>query len=299
MYRNAYLLLVLTTLFWGGNTIAGKLAVGHISPMMLTGLRWVVALAILLAIGLPQLRRDWPVVKKHLWLMVPLGMVGFTFFNAAMYSGLLYTSAVNSSIEQAGIPAVTMVANFLFFAMRVSWAQFAGFVLTLVGIALTAAHGDLWRLAELDVNIGDFLTLLAVVFYAGYTVLLRYKPDIHWQSTMIVFAASALVASIPFMIWEASVGGTVVPDGQGLAILLYTVLFPSLLAQIFYMRGVELIGPNRASLFINLIPVFGAVLSVVVLGEQVFAYHAVAFALVLAGIGLAEWSGRRMAAAGR
>jgi drug/metabolite transporter (DMT)-like permease len=299
MYRNAYPLLVLTTLFWGGNTIAGKLAVGHISPMMLTGLRWVVALAILLAIGWSQFKKDWPVVRRHLPLMVPLGMVGFTFFNAAMYSGLQYTSAVNSSIEQAGIPAVTMVANFLFFAMRVSLAQFAGFLLTLLGIAITAAHGDLSRLAELDVNIGDFLTILAVLFYAGYTVLLRYKPDIHWQSTMIVFGGSALVASVPFVIWEIAADRAVFPDTTGWAIGLYTVLFPSLLAQIFYMRGVELIGPNRASLFINLIPVFGAVLSVVLLGEQVFAYHAVAFALVLAGIALAEWSGRRMAAAGR
>lgn len=299
MYRNAYLLLVLTTLFWGGNTIAGKLAVGHISPMMLTGLRWVVAVVILLAIGHRQLRRDWPVVRANLPLMVALGAVGFTFFNAAMYSGLLYTSAVNSSIEQAGIPLVTMAANFLLFRMKVSWAQVAGFLLTLVGIALTASHGDLTRLAELDVNIGDFLTLLAVLIYGGYTVFLRYKPDIHWQSTMIVFAASALVASIPFMLWESAAGRAILPDTRGLAIGLYTVIFPSILAQIFYMRGVELIGPNRASLFINLIPVFGAVLSVVLLGEQVFAYHALAFSLVLAGIVLAEWGGRRMAAAGR
>ncbi len=299
MYRNAYLLLVLTTLFWGGNTIAGKLAVGHISPMLLTGLRWFVALAFLLAIGWKQVRRDWPLIRPALPILIPLGMVGFTGFNAAMYSGLQYTSAVNSSIEQAGIPLVTMALNFLLFSMRVSGAQVAGFVLTLVGIAITAAHGSLWRLAELDVNIGDALTILAVIFYGFYTVLLRYKPDIHWMSSMTVFGASALAASIPFMVWEYAADRVVLPDATGWAIGLYTVIFPSLLAQIFYMRGVELIGPNRASLFINLIPIFGAVLSIAVLGEPVFAYHAAGFVLVLAGIALAEWSGRRMAAAGR
>lgn len=299
MYRNAYLLLVTTTLFWAGNSIAGKLAVGNVSPMVLTGLRWAFALTILVAIGHRQFRRDWPAVKANLPLLVVLGAVGFTFFNAFMYSGLLYTSAINSSIEQAGIPMLTMAANFLLFRMKVSGAQIAGFLLTFLGIAITAAHGDLARLAQLDVNIGDFLTLVAVFAYAAYTVALRYKPDIHWQSTMIVFCASALVASIPFMLWESAAERAIWPDSAGWLIVLYTVLGPSILAQIFYMRGVELIGPNRASLFINLIPIFGAVLSVVLLGEQVFAYHALAFVLVLAGIALAEWSGRRMAAAGR
>lgn len=300
MYRNAYLLLLATMLLWGGNTIAGKLAVGHVSPMVLTGLRWLVSLAIMLAIGWKQFRHDWPVVRRHLPLLVPLGMVGFTFFNAAMYTSLLYTTAVNVSIEQAGVPMITMVVNFIFFGTRISWAQFAGFVLTVFGIAVTATHGDLGRLAELDMNVGDALMLLAVVSYAGYTVMLRYKPDIHWQSTMIVFCASALVASIPFMAWESSVGGAIWPDLPGIAILLYTVIGPSILSQIFYMRGIELIGPNRASLFINLIPVFGASLSVVLLGEQIQTYHLLAFVLVLAGIGLAEWSGRRRAArAGR
>lgn len=299
MYRNAYLLLVMTTLFWAGNSIAGKLAVGHVSPMVLTGLRWVFALSILVAVGHRQFRKDWPVVKAHLPLLIVLGMVGFTFFNAFMYSGLLYTSAINSSIEQAGIPLVTMAANFLLFRMKVSGAQVAGFLLTLIGISITASHGDLARLAELDVNIGDFLTLVAVLMYGAYTVALRYKPNIHWQSTMIVFCAAALLASIPFMFWEVAAERAIWPDTNGWLIVLYTVLGPSILAQIFYMRGVELIGPNRASLFINLIPVFGAALSVVLLGEQVFAYHALAFTLVLAGIALAEWSGRRMAAAGR
>ncbi len=299
MYRNAYLLLVMTTLLWGGNSIAGKLAVGNVSPMVLTGLRWAFALLLLTAIGHRQLRKDWPAVKASLPLLIVLGMIGFAFFNALMYSGLLYTSAINSSIEQAGVPMVTMAANFLLFRMKVSGAQVVGFLLTLAGVAITAAHGDLSRLAQLDVNFGDFLILVAVVLYGAYTVALRYKPDIHWQSTMIVFCAAALASSIPFMLWESTTGRAIWPDGAGWLIVLYTMLGPSILAQIFYMRGVELIGSNRASLFINLIPVFGAALSVVLLGEEVFAYHALAFVLVLAGIALAEWSARRTAAAGR
>lgn len=296
MSRNAYLLLVLTALLWAGNAIVGKLAVGNVSPMLLTGLRWLFALAVMVAIGHRQFRRDWPAVRANLPLLVVLGTIGFTFFNALMYSALLYTSAINSVIEQAGIPMVTMAANFLLFRMKVSGAQVIGFLLTLAGIVVTASHGDLGRLAELDVNVGDFLMLVAVLMYGAYTVALRYKPDIHWQSTMIVFCAAALAASIPFMLWEVSAGRAVPPNAAGWLIVLYTVVAPSILAQIFYMRGVELIGPNRASLFINLMPVFGAVLSIVLLGEPVFGYHMLAFALVLGGIALAEWSARRTAA---
>lgn len=293
MYRNAYLLLVLTMLFWAGNAIAGKLAVGHVSPMLLTGIRWLLALAILLAIGLPQLRRDWPAVKPRLPLLAALGMVGFTFFNAALYSGLQFTSAINAAIEQAAIPMLTMAANFLFFRTKVSAAQLAGFLLTLAGIAVTASHGQLSRLAALDFNIGDVLIIGAVLAYSAYTVALRYRPDVHWQSTMIVLCASALVASIPFVAWEIATDRAIWPDARGWAIGLYTVLFPSILAQIFYIRGVELIGPNRASLFINLMPIFGAALSVALLGEPMFGFHALAFVLVLGGIALAEARSRR------
>lgn len=295
MNRKAYVLLLLTTLFWGGNAVAGKLAVGHASPMLLTSLRWAFAAAILGAIGWPQLRNDWPVVRKHIWLLVALGGFGFTAFNAALYSALNFTSAINASIEQAGMPMVIFAANFLLFRMRVTFGQIIGFLLSLTGIALTAGHGDLRTLVALDMNFGDALMLIAVLVYSAYTVALRFKPDIHWLSLMIVMTSAAFVTSIPFVVWEIVTGRVVVPDALGWAITVYMVLFPSILAQIFYIRGVELIGANRAGLFINMVPIFGTLLSVMIIGEAFQAYHAVAIVLVLGGIWLAEHSGRKMA----
>jgi len=298
MHRQAYLLLLLTTLFWGANAIAGKLAVGHVSPMLLTTFRWAMALAVMAAIGLPHLRRDWPVVRRHLLLLFALGAVGFALFNATMYSALTYTSAINVSIEQAGMPMVIFLANFLLFSMRVSFAQIFGFVLSLVGIAVTASHGELARLAELDVNLGDALMILALLFYGGYTVALRYRPQISWQSTMLVLSASALVTSLPFAVWEVAAGSAVWPDAQGWALAAFTAIFPSILSQSFYIRGVSLIGSNRAGLFINLVPLFGTVLAIMFLGEAFYSYHAIAIVLVLGGIWIAEHSGRKMAGAG-
>jgi drug/metabolite transporter (DMT)-like permease len=256
LLNRSYLYLILATLAWGGNAVAGKLAVGHISPMMLTFWRWFFAVAIIFAISVPQLVRDWPVARKHLPILVFYGVVGFT--------------------------------NFILFRMRVSWAQIGGFSLTLVGVALTASHGNLASLFELQVNFGDALMIIALVAYAVYTVGLRWKPPIHWRSLMALPALFALIASIPLVGWELSSGGAIWPDAQGWIIAAYTGIFASLLAQTLYVFGVEGIGANRAGLFINLVPVFGTLLSVLILGETLQLFHVVALVLALGGIAIAE-----------
>jgi drug/metabolite transporter (DMT)-like permease len=295
MHRTAYALLLLTTLFWGGNAVAGKLAVGHVSPMLLTATRWGLALVILCIIGWPRLAADWPTVRRHALYLMALGALGFTVFNVALYSAVIYTSAINVSIEQAGIAMFIFIGNFLLFRLRATWAQIAGFLTSLLGVTLTASHGDPARLLRLDLNFGDMLMLGAVIAYAGYTLALRFKPDIHWQSLMIALTAGAFVTSLPFAVAEFQFGAGIVPDARGWGVILYTAIFPSILAQIFYVRGVELIGANRAGLFINLVPVFGTLLSILVIGEAFYAYHAIAMALVLGGIWLAETGGRRAA----
>ena len=228
-------------------------------------------------------------------LLTLLGAFGFGIFNIALYTAVVYTTAINVSIEQAGIPMLIFLANFLLFWLRVTWAQILGAILSLAGVALTAGHGDPARLLSLDVNFGDALMLVGVIVYAGYTVALRFKPAIHWQSLMIVLTGSAFVATLPFVAAEFQAGAGILPDAQGWGVIAYTVLFPSILAQIFYIRGVELIGANRAGLFINLVPIFGTLLSIMMLGEAFFPYHAIAMALVLGGIWLAETSGRKLA----
>jgi drug/metabolite transporter (DMT)-like permease len=293
MHRTAYLLLVLTTLFWGGNAVAGKLAIGHVSPMLLTALRWGVAMVVLWLIGHKQLRIDWQLVRGNLPLLMALGFLGFAVFNIALYSALLYTTAINVSIEQAAMPMLIFAANFLLFRLRVTWLQIVGFVLSITGVALTASHGDPREFLALNVNFGDLLMLIGVIVYSAYTVALRLKPAIHWQSLMIVLTGVAFIGTLPFVAAEFYAGAGIVPDVQGLGVVAYTIFFPSIVAQIFYIKGVEMIGANRAGLFINLVPIFGTLLSVMILRETFHLYHGIAMVLVLGGIWLAEASGRR------
>jgi len=284
----AYLVLIIATLCWGGNAVAGKMAVGHVSPMVLTFLRWTLAVAIIAAISLPYLVRDWPIVKKRLPYFFVLGAVGYTCFNATLYTALRYTSAINVAVIQAGIPMVIFAMNFALFRTQVLIGQIVGFFLTIAGIALLASHGDLLSLINLEMNIGDAIMLLAVLSYAVYTVILRWKPAVDWRTLMAVPAAAAMITSVPLMVWEMHENTAVWPDAKGWVITVYTAVFPSLVAQIFFILGVERIGPNRAGLFINLIPVFGTLLSVLVIGEVLHPYQVIALLLALSGIAVAE-----------
>ncbi|MCB1511276.1 MAG: DMT family transporter [Hyphomicrobiaceae bacterium] len=288
--NNGVLLLVLTTLFWGGNAIAGKLAVGVVSPFILTVLRWLLATAILVVIARPHLRRDWPVIRKNLWFLLLLGGLGFSAFNGALYTALKYTTAINVTILQAGMPMVIFALNFVIFRTITHPAQAFGYFITLLGVLITAARGDWRELANLAFNFGDLLMLGAIVVYGGYSVALRNKPQMHWLSFLTVLAAAALIAALPMAAFEIATDTAIWPTGPGAwAIVIYTTVFPSILAQGFFIRGNELLGGNAAGLFLNLVPIFGALLSVLILGEDFRAYHGVALVMVIGGILIAQW----------
>lgn len=292
MAAKAYLLLTITTLGWGGNAIAGKLAAGHISPALLTSSRWVIALAAVLPFALPHLRREWHTIRAHLLFLLVMGSVGFALFNNFYYLALNHTSAINGAIEQSSMPLLVFVANFLLFGQRVSPGQIIGFVISLVGVCLVATNGNLAGILRLEIGYGDALLILSVAFYGAYTVALRWMPKLHWLSSITILAAGAVIGGLPFTILETTSGHLILPDTQGWLVLIYAAIFPSIISQACYIRGVELIGPNRGGLFINLVPIFGTFFAVTLLGEELHTYHLIALALVLGGIGLAEHKSR-------
>ncbi len=293
-----YLLLTLSSLFWGGNIIAGKLAIGEIDPFGLSTMRWVVAFIIIMPFAWQSVRAEWAEIRRGIGWLAFYGAIGFTTFNALLYVSVIHTSAVSVAMIQSAIPILVMVGNFIIFRVRASILHIVGVVLTIYGVTHVATQGLPTRLLGLDVNIGDGLILLACFAYAFHSLFLRYKPNIGWMSFIAVtsfFAAlAALVYQSFFSSGIAGLAGEVANIGlKGWLIILYVALFPSIVAQMSYARGVELIGPNRGSIFINLIPVFGALLAVVLLGERLELFHIVAAVFIVAGIALAEIAARR------
>ena len=283
-----YVLLTITALVWGGNAVAGKLAVGHVSPFLLTHLRWMFACAVLLPFGLPHLRREWLEIRANLPFLVTLGIIGFAIFNNLMYLALNYTSAINVSIEQASMPLIVFALNYVLFRTRVTAYQVIGFIITLLGVLLTATRGDLLSIANQNLNVGDVIMLGAIMVYGIYSVFLKNKPQIHLLSLMSVLAIAAYIGTIPFAAYEYSSGSLIWPDFQGWGVVIYAALFPSLVSQLFWVMGLEKIGSNRGGLFINLVPIFGALLAIVILGEKFQLYHALGLTFVLGGIALAQ-----------
>lgn len=293
-----YLLLVLAPLFWGGNIVTSKIAVGEVDPFVLLIGRWAGATAILLTIGIPYLKRDWAKIKPALPMLAIYGALGFATFNILMYIAAQFTTAVNISIEQAAIPVFVLLGNFLVFRVRAKLLQIVGLILTIIGVVWVATRGDPTRLLAADINIGDGMVIAACFCYAIYSLLLKYNPTIHWLSFILVTAASALAASLIFLM--AFGGGpeqffSALPQTTllGWLCILYVMTFPSIISQLCYARGVQIIGPNRASIFINLLPVFGTILAVIIIGETFELYHLVASCLVISGIVLAEYAARK------
>ncbi|MEO0328010.1 MAG: DMT family transporter [Pseudomonadota bacterium] len=290
--KNPYLLLTLTALFWSGNAVAGKLAVGNISPHLLTLLRWVVACSILLPFAWPHLKRDWPLIRSRFWFLIIMGAIGFGVFNNLMYLALTYTSAINVAIEQAAMPLIVFAMNFILFRTRVTGFQIIGFVITMLGVTITATRGSLFALGNQSLNYGDLLMIFAIMVYGAYSVLIRNKPDIHLFSFLFMLAIAAFFGSIPFTLWEVLNGTINWPNQTGLGVILYAAVFPSLVSQLFWVMGLEKIGSNRGGLFINLVPIFGAILAILILGEQFQTFHAIGLVMVLGGIALAQQTGK-------
>ncbi len=288
IWANPYLLLALTTLLWGGNAIASRLAVGNVSPMALTSLRWIGVALIFPVVFRKELVAFWPVIREYRLRIAIMGGLGFTAFNALMYLAGHYTTAINIGIMQGAIPAMVMIGAWIAFRVSLRPVQIAGLLLTMSGVALVALRGDLAVLSELAFNHGDILMVIAGCFYAGYTLALRKRPPL---PGLVFFTCMALVAcalSLVLFGVEIALGQQQWPNWMGWLIVLYVTLGPSIAAQLMFMRGVELIGPSRAGLFVNLVPIWGAVLGIVLLGEPFAAYHGAALALVLGGIWLAE-----------
>ena len=287
-WASPILLLVLTTLIWAAHALVGRVAVGQIGPMTLTCLRWGVALIPILITARPSLRRDWPALKARWLYLAAMGACGYTAFNALFYVAAHHTSALNLSIIQGAVPALVLIGARAFLKIRFSALQALGAFITMVGVVVIASQGDLKKLEALAFNSGDVMMVVAAVLYAGYTVGLRQRPNVSGVSMLAAMAFVAFVTAIPLMIWEILSGGFIWPTWKGLLALAFVALGPAFVSQLMYMRGVELIGPGRAGVFVNLVPVFGAIMAVAILGEPFAPSHVLALLLVVGGIAIAQ-----------
>ena len=281
-------MLTLATLMWAGHTIAARLSVGEMSPMVMMGLRWFACLAILMVIFRKRILAEWPRVRERLgWvaMMGGLGMAGFTFF---FILAAQYTTAVNLGITQSSIPALVMVMSLLVFGTRIGLMQLVGLAVSFVGVLVLVTKG----LAAGAV--GTDIQPRRPADAAGLRLLCRLHRRLSRRIDMppaLMLSFFSVPASLVFALsmgFEYATGTMQLPGPKGFLIVAYCAIFPSMLAQICFMRGVELAGPTRSGFYVNLIPVFSALMAVFFLSESLYAFHALSVVMVLGGIYLAE-----------
>jgi drug/metabolite transporter (DMT)-like permease len=283
-----YLLLSLTSLFWAGNIVLARYVAGHVPPMTLSCIRWIGVFLILLPFAWPHLRADWPVLRRRLPLLVMLSATGFALNNALSYWALQYTEALNALMIQSSGPLFVALWSLLLFGVRLTPAQFAGIALSLGGVLTILLHGDFSALARIQFNRGDLMFASAVLAFGLYSALMMRRPVTHPLSLIMFTTGCGSLLLVPFSIWEIASGTTLHADPLTWATLTYVVIFPSTLAYLFFNRGIALIGPNRAAPFLHLVPVFGSVMAIVLLGEQPKLFHLIGYVLVLSGVVIAS-----------
>jgi drug/metabolite transporter (DMT)-like permease len=284
----AYLFLSFTAICFGANTTLAKLAVGEVSPMMVVALRWLLVVLLLVVFNWKNLHRDWPILKPRLFFLFTLGSLGFAAFNALFYVAAYDTTAINMGIISGMLPVFILVGVLMIYRTPVRKSQWIGVAITLIGVGVVASAGEFSRLLELRLNRGDVFVVLASLLYAGYTVALQKRPVCSVFSLFTVLGVAAFLVSLPMVAVEIWIGEFQAPTSKGWIVITLIALFPSLLAQTAFMRGVEIVGPGRAGIFINLAPVIGTIFAVLYLGEKFHSYHGIALILVLGGIWLAE-----------
>jgi drug/metabolite transporter (DMT)-like permease len=287
LFDQAYLLLSLTSLSWAGNTILGRFIAGHVPPVTLAFIRWSGAFVILLPFAWRHLIRDWPAIRKNAGVLTLLAFTGFSIYNTMAYYGLQYTTAINGLLLQSVAPLFVAMWTFALFGERLTLRQAGGICVSLTGVLVIICRGSLDVLLTIAFNRGDVCFVIALVVYGFYAAYLRKRPAIHPFSFLAVGMGWGALLLIPAVFIEIAGGRTAVFDAESMASFAYVCIFPSLLGYLFLNRGIELIGANRAAPFIHLVPVFGSVLAIVLLGERFEVFHAVGYALVFAGITVA------------
>ena len=283
-------LLILPPLFWAGNAIVGRIAVGTIAPMALNALRWLLAALILLPFAWRGLVAHRAVLVREWRMVAALGVLGVGSYNALQYLALTTSTPNNVTLIAASTPVFTLMFGALFFGEDVGARRSAGAAVSILGVLLVLVRGDASRLLTLSFVPGDLFMLVAAIVWSIYTwVLKTRRPDVPLAVLLFAQIATGLSFALPCAWIETAFfdAPSHFDTPRAWLVLAYVAVLPSLVAYFCWDRGVSRAGATLPVFFANLTPVFAAVLSALLLGEWPHWYHAVGLLLILAGIRLA------------
>tara|TARA_B100001250_G_C19697278_1_gene743133 strand:+ start:128 stop:1024 length:897 start_codon:yes stop_codon:yes gene_type:complete len=286
----AYLLLILTTLFWSGNFIVGKAAsLYQIPPFSLNFYRWLFAFLILLPFTFKEILANKKYIMENIGFFIILGITSITVFNSIVYYSLYYTQVISGVLMISTIPVWIMFIASILNIEKTNLFQIIGVVLSLTGVLFIITKADIELIKNLNFNKGDLSMVVAMFAWATYSALLRKKTYKVSQIALLeVIIICGLLFLIPVYLIEMSLGNTITISKPFVLTLTYVVLFPGILAFLFWIKGIAIIGANRAGVFLHLMPIFGALMAIIIFGEKFMFYHFLGAIFIVAGITLSN-----------
>lgn len=284
-----WVVMVIPPLLWAGNAIVGRMAMAQMSPYALSFWRWSFALLLLLPFTLRSTLAHWSVIRANAGHLISLGVLSVGAYNTLLYMALQSSTAVNVTLVGAVMPLVILLLSRIMLGEALTLWRVIGLLASFAGVAVVLARGDLSRLASLDLHRGDALMLLAVLAWSVFSVRMKARrvplPPMVFLTVQML---TGLWVAIAVYAWDIAQGGGQVPlTLDAMAMVAYTALFASLAAFLAWNWGLAKLGANLSGFYVNLIPVFTAILAVPVLNEPLHLYHGVGMGLIFAGIGLA------------
>ncbi len=291
-----YIFLVLAVLFWSGNFIFGRLVSSSIEPMQLSFFRWFFVLILLLPYILLHHKNILSVFKKKYILIIIFGALGIAGFNTFLYYGLQTTTATNALLINSSTPIFIIVLSALIFRTTITKLQLSGVLLSTLGVIYLILKGDINHILELKFPVGDLWIIAACIDWALYTVMLKFKPkelNAFEFLGLTAFIGTIILASI-FFYQGYSFEFSFLEKDEVLYSLIYIVIFPSILSFYFWNISTMEVGVNKTGQFTHLMPIFGAVLAYIFLGEVLEFYHFVGIILIGTGIYLSMFLKREV-----
>jgi len=286
----AYLLLVLTTLFWSGNFIVGKAAsIYEIPPFSLNFYRWLFAGIILLPFTFKEILKKKNYIFNNIGFFIILGISSITIFNSAVYYSLYYMQVISGVLMISTIPVWIMFISSILGIEKTNKFQIFGVILSLLGVLFIITKSDLNLIKNLDFNKGDLIMASGMFAWALYSALLKKKTYEISQITLLeVVIIIGLLFLVPIYILEIKLGNPLIVDKPFILTLSYVVLFPGLASFFFWIKGISIIGANRAGVFLHLMPIFGSLMAIILFNEKFMFYHLLGAIFIIAGISLSN-----------
>lgn len=287
-----YFLLLFASIFWGGNYVVGHIVVNTINPYFLSFIRWGLTSLLMFSLYYKVIKREWRYLVENMAMNTLYSLLGQVLFPLTLYIGLQYTSSLNTSIYISSTPCLVLLINKIFFKEKISARNIMGVIVSTIGVVHLALSNSTESGSGgfSHFGLGDIMTIISALSWAGYCSLLRLKDKRVTQTAFVGFCSligTVILIPIYILYLVFSTGSAIfvnTPNIYSILGIIYLVIFPSWLAYVFWGKGVQLIGTTRSEIFTHGIPISGGLLGIIFLGDTLETYHIISLICIVFGI---------------